>query len=136
MVYGSIYCADKECYEKTFNKVKQCIEDPDLVLSETNELAHINAVDPLKITYFRARGMWGITHPFIVEGFADIYKYGNCDFELMAIVPSEKYDSFDNKDELSKLSEENDNLTIEDSFVQDPNNTVKLVKVKLIKYKI
>ena len=137
MVYGSIYCADKECYERIFNQIKQSILDTEgIELEDTKELAHLNKVDPLKITYFRARGMWGITHPFKVEGFSNIYQYGNCNFELMAIIPSEKFNSFENKDELFELSQRIDNLVIEDHYVKNPNNTVKLIKVKLIKYKI
>ncbi|ADE83600.1 hypothetical protein PRMUPPPA20_14600 [Xylanibacter ruminicola] len=137
LVYGSVYCASKECYENVFNSVKQSIEESsELDLEETKELAHINAVDPLRITFFRARGMWGISHPFKVGSFADIYRYDESNFELMAIIPSDKYNSFENIDELSELSQRIDNLTIEDTFVQNPNNTADLIEVKLVKYKI
>ena len=44
LVYGSVYCASKECYENVFNSVKQSIEESsELDLEETKELAHINA---------------------------------------------------------------------------------------------
>lgn len=133
LVYGSIYCAGKECYENVFNKIKQSIKDSTLALEETNELAHINAVDPLGITYFRARGMWGISHPFRV--FDYIHKYNNNNgFELMTIIPDDKFNSFANKDSLLKLAKENNKLKIMDARVKNPNNTVKTIGVKLITF--
>lgn len=135
LVYGDVYCADKECYEKIFNAIKDSITSTNITMSETNELAHINAVDPLGITYFRARGMWGITHPFKV--FDYIYKSDTqANFEMMAIIPQNKFDSFSNKDDLINEASKNNNLMIKDCQVKNPNNTVKLIDVKLITYKI
>lgn len=133
MVYGDVYCANRSCYERIFNIIKDSISDANLVLEDTNELAHINAVDPLGITYFRARGMWGIEHPFKV--FDYIYKRNpQCGFEMMVIIPISKFDQFANKDALLKESSTNRNLSIADCKVKDPNNTVKLIDVKLITY--
>lgn len=135
MVYGDIYCATRNHYEKIFNIIKDSILSTDLDLEKTNELAHINAVDPLGITYFRARGMWGIAHPFRVFNY--IYSYDpNCCFEMMVIVPKNKFESFENNKSLIKESSTNKNLTIKDCKVKDPNNTVKLIDVKLITYRI
>lgn len=134
LVYGDIYCADKEHYERIFDTIKKSITDnTTLSLKKTNELAHINAVDPLGITYFRARGMWGISHPFKVYEY--IHKYDDSNhFELMAIIPTAKFNSLENKQELINLSNHVDNLVIEDKQVNDPNNTVNLIDVKLVTY--
>lgn len=135
LVYGDIYCAHRTCYEKLFDTIKDSISSTNLDLEETNELAHINAVDPLGITYFRARGMWGIDHPFKV--FDYIYKHNSKNnFEMMAIIPKYKFESFANKNLLLKEYEINPNLMIKDCKVKDPNNTVKLIDVKLITYTI
>ncbi len=133
LVYGSVYCADKEYYEKVFNLIKQSINNTPLDLKETNELAHINAVDPLGITYFRARSMWGIYHPFKVYDY--LFKHSNANqFELLAIIPTDKYESFPNRQILEKLSREDENLKIQDSQVKNPNNTMDLINIKLITY--
>lgn len=134
LVYGSIYCADKEYYEPIFNSIKESIKCAPLVLEETEELAHINNVDPLGITYFRARGMWGISHPFKV--FEYLHKYARQNnFELMAIIPSDKFESFNNINELLELSHRDENLVIKDEQVKNPNNTVEMINVKIITYK-
>lgn len=133
LIYGSIYCADKECYERLFNTVKQKIGEAPLSFTETNELAHINSVDPLGITYFRARGMWGISHPFNVFDYIHHYN-SNSQFELMAIIPLDIFNSFNNKDILIRESQENPHLKISDSQVTDPNNTANMINIKLITY--
>ena len=135
LVYGDVYCANKECYERIFNAIKDGISRTGITMSETNELAHINAVDPLRITYFRARGMWGITHPFKV--FDYIYKSDTqANFEMIAIIPKNKFDGFSNKEDLINEASKNNNLIIKDCQVKNPNNIVKLIDVKLITYKI
>lgn len=137
LVYGDLYCADKDCYECIFNKVKDSINKADLPLEDTNELGHINSVDPLGITYFRARSMWGIRHPFKV--FDYIYQYDSrrkSGFEMMAIIPKSKFEGFVNKNLLEEEAKVNNNLFITDCQVKDPNNTVQLIDVKFITYKI
>ena len=135
LVYGSVYCADKEYYEKIFTLIKQSIHNSDLPFEKTNELAHINAVDPLGITYFRARGMWGIAHPFKVYDY--IYTYNRKSvFSLMVIIPTDIFKTFDNSRELIELSNRIDSFSIEDKKVKNPNNTAELIDVKLITYEI
>ncbi len=133
-VYGNIYCASKECYEKTFNAIKEgIIKSVDLELESTNELAHINAVDPLGITYFRARGMWGIDHPLKV--FRYLFQHNTQNrFELVAIIPTDKYNSFVNKSGFEQEAQKINELKIEDKQVKNPNNTAELINVKLITF--
>lgn len=79
--------------------------------------------------------MWGITHPFKV--FDYIYSYDpNCCFEMMVIVPKNKFKSFANKEDLIKEARNNNHLTITDCKVKDPNDTGNRIDVKLITYKI
>lgn len=133
LVYGNVYCADKEYYERVFNTIKESIQSTPLELEGTNELAHINAVDPLGITYFRARGMWGISHPFKVYDYIHHYNSKN-NFELMAIIPTDIFNSLENRNELSLLSQKDKRLNISDRQVKNPNNTTELIDVKLVTY--
>ena len=55
-VYGDCYAANKSTYEEIFNKISNGIHAiPSIEFAETNELARVNRVDPLGITYFRIR---------------------------------------------------------------------------------
>ncbi|MDE4955390.1 NgoPII family restriction endonuclease, partial [Francisella tularensis] len=54
IVYGSIYAAKQETYERIRNTISDCIKEvPDVVFSETKELGIVNKVDPLGITHLR-----------------------------------------------------------------------------------
>ena len=53
----------------------------------------------------------------------------------MVIINNEKFAQFENTDKLFELAEKNDNLTIQDIEIKDPNNTVKLKSAKLITYR-
>lgn len=58
-VYGSIYAAKQETYERFKNLISEGINTiPDVRFSETKELGRVNQVDPLGITNLRIRGMW------------------------------------------------------------------------------
>lgn len=134
-VYGDVYCAKKDCYERIINAIKESISTVQLQLEESDELAHVNAVDPLGITYFRARGMWGIYHPYRVFNY--IYNYTREHaFDLMAIIPTSIFETFENASLLLEEARTNHNLHIEDKQVKNPNNTAQLINVKLITYYI
>lgn len=132
-VYGDVYCAKKECYERIISAIKESISTAQLQLEDSDELAHVNAVDPLGITYFRARGMWGINHPYRVFNYIYNYTRGHA-FDLMAIIPTAIFDTYENADLLLEEARTNPNLQIEDKQVKNPNNTVQLINVKLITY--
>ncbi|OBW90637.1 restriction endonuclease NgoPII [Gallibacterium genomosp. 3] len=134
-VYGDEYCADKLTYENTRQVLKDGIENiPSVEFAETNELARINRVDPLGITYLRIRGMWGIENPLKV--FSYIYKYSEKEFSFMALINQEKFDSFSNKLEFLQFIENNSKAKIQDVEVKDPNNPAKLKSAKLITFEI
>ena len=135
-VYGEDYAAENKIYENVKNKIKLGIETiNDLEFSETNEIGRVNRVDPLGITYFRIRGMWGIENP--VKVFDYIYKRDDSkQFNFMALINEDKYLSFSNTKELEDLEKENKNLEIKDVRIKNPNNPVQLKKAKLITFKI
>lgn len=134
MVYGVDYCADKSVYEKIQTIIKKGIKSiPDVEFGKTRELGRVNRVDPLGITSLRVRGMWQIDNPLKV--FSSHFTRGEDDFALMVIINNEKFAQFENTDKLFELAEKNDNLTIQDIEIKDPNNTVKLKSAKLITYR-
>ena len=135
MVYGNIYAAKHETYQVIKQKITDGINEiPNVELAETNELGRVNRVDPLGITNLRIRGMWQIQNPRRVFNYLHIQTDNK--FELVAIVPTSKYNSFpnDSKNRIENLS--NPNLTINDVKVKDPNNPANLLDAKLIVFKV
>lgn len=132
MVYGSIYAANHEIYERIKKTISNGIKTiPNVVLSETKELGRVNSVDPLGITNLRIRGMWQILNPRNV--FRYIHTPVNSNFELVCIIPLDKYLSFD-KQSIERLENiKAKGFSIEDTQVKDPNNPAKLIDVKVVK---
>lgn len=132
-VYGDLYCDSKEIYEKVENIVKDGLRNiEDVEFSETKELGRVNNVDHLGITDLRVRGMWLIKSPILLFDYltAEIQNY---QFKLVALIPEDKYNSFDNVEEFETFCEEN-NVSISDEKIQNPQNPAKLIKSKLITY--
>jgi len=135
MVYGNIYAARHETYQR----IKQTISDgvntiPDVEFAETKELGRVNRVDPLGITNLRIRGMWQIQNPRKV--FDYVHNSTDTEFELVVIIPLNKYNEFDN---VSKNKVEGitiDDFSISDIRVKDPNNPANLIDCKLIEYSV
>lgn len=134
MVYGLDYCASEECYDTLINQIKSgVLSIPDVDFTESNEIAHVNKVDPLGITYMRVRGMWGIENPWKVFNYVCKYDKKN-DFQFMSIINKNKWNSFDNTNELEDLAEKNDALTISDVKIKNPDNPANLIDAKLIQF--
>lgn len=135
-VYGEDYAAENKIYENVKNKIKFGIETINgLEFSETNEIGRVNRVDPLGITYFRIRGMWGIENP--IKVFDYIYERDNTkQFNFMALINDDKYNSFFNREELENLEKENKYLEIRNVDIKNPNNPAQLRSAKLITFKI
>ena len=135
LVYGIDYCAAEETYARIKSTIKTGVESiPNVEFAETNELGRVNRVDPLGITYLRVRGMWHIENPFTV--FRYIYQRdNNKDFNLMAIINTDKVEKLDNFSQLT-LVESHEGLNITDAQIKDPNNPATLRNVKLITYTI
>ena len=135
-VYGEDYAAENKIYENVKNKIKLGIETINgLEFSETNEIGRVNRVDPLGITYFRIRGMWGIENP--IKVFDYIYERDDTkQFNFMALINDDKYNSFFNREELENLEKENKYLEIRNVKIKNPNNPAQLRSAKLITFKI
>lgn len=136
-VYGEDYCASKEVYESIITPIKDTITDATAHLEQikSKELAHINKVDPLGITYLRIRNMWGIENPFKV--FAYIYERNpHNKFNFMCIINNDKFYSFDNTPDLYNLAQKNNNLSIQDVKIKNPDNPAKMYDAKLITFEI
>ena len=86
------------------------------------------------ITNLRIRGMWQIQNPRRV--FSYLHTASSSIFELVAIIPTSKYDSFptESKTKLETLG--NPNLTFQNVQVKDPNNPANLIEAKLIVFKL
>jgi len=134
MVYGNIYAAKHETYQVIKQKITDGINEiPNVELAETNELGRVNRVDPLGITNLRIRGMWQIQNPRRVFNY--LHTTGDI-FELVAVIPTNKYNSFptESKNRIENLG--NPNLSISDVQVKDPNNPANLLDAKLIVFRI
>ncbi len=134
MVYGLDYCANDECYRRIRSTIKDGVESiPGVDFSESKELGHINKVDPLGITYMRIRGMWGIENPWKV--FDYVYQRDpEKSFNFMCLINETKWNSLGNTDRLTAL--QNENFSIKDVKIKNPDNPAQQVKAKLISYVI
>lgn len=135
-VYGVDYAASADTYEKIKNVISDGVNTiPDVEFAHTNELGRVNRVDPLGITYLRIRGMWGIENP--IKTFNYVYpQQANRDFEFMAIINTDKYDSFDEEDRnrIEELSCSNKKLKITEIKIKTPDNPAQLKSAKLITF--
>jgi chloramphenicol O-acetyltransferase len=135
MVYGNIYAAKHETYQIIKKKITDGINEiPNVELEITNELGRVNRVDPLGITNLRIRGMWQIQNPRRVFNY--LHLQSDNKFELVAIIPTEKYNSFpsDSINKIEKLG--NENLIMKNIQVKDPNNPANLIEAKLIVFTV
>lgn len=135
MVYGNIYAANHETYKIIKQKITEGINEiPNVELAETNELGRVNRVDPLGITNLRIRGMWQIQNPRRVFNY--LFTTSSNIFELVAVIPTSKYDSFPTaiKNKLETLG--NPNLSIQNIQVKNPNNPANLINAKLIVFQL
>lgn len=135
MVYGNIYAASHETYQIIKQKITEGINEiPNIELAETNELGRVNRVDPLGITNLRIRGMWQIQNPRRVFNY--LYTTSSNIFELVAIIPTSKYESFPSESKTKVETLGNPSLTINNVQVKDPNNPAHLIDAKLIVFKL
>ncbi len=132
MIYGFIYAADEEVYTNLKTSVTESLENaPEIDFSETKELGRVNFVDPLKITNMRIRGMWLLQPP--IKVFDYVYEYEpNLKFQLISIIPNDKYNSFSIESRKRIENQKNRNLKIKDVLVKNPNNPVSFIDCKLI----
>lgn len=133
-VYGDDYCANSTIYEAIKNRIKTGVETIQGVeFTPTKELGKIKRIDPLGITNLRVRGMWHMKNPFGV--FDYVYQRNfNHQFNFMTIINDEKWQSFDNTDELIHLIDNTPNANITNVNIKNPNNPAQLKSAKLIQF--
>jgi hypothetical protein len=133
-VHGEIYAADESVYIDLKNSVSELLENSnDLSFSPTNEIGRINAVDPLKITNLRVRGMWLLQPPY--KAFDYVHEYDKkAKFQSIAILTTLKYLAYPEESRFKIESDEN--IIIKDIKVKNPNNPVNLIEAKLIVFKL
>jgi hypothetical protein len=136
LVYGDCFCADKEIYERIKNTISAGITAiADVEFTQTKELGKVKKVDPLGITDLRIRGMWHIDNPN--KTFNYIYQYDESkNFQLICLLKKEKYDSLPTDDKHVLENFNNDNITIQDIQIKDPNNPIQLIDAKLLVFKV
>ena len=133
LVYGSIYAAKEDIYLRIKNTISKGIKSiPNVVFSETKELGRVNEVDPLKITNLRIRGMWQILNPRKVFNY--LHQATDNNFELVAIIPKQKYKSFPKQSRQMIENINKDGFSLNDVQVKDPNNPAKLIDCVLIRF--
>ena len=132
-VYGDCYAASRETYTRVSNAITEGVTSiGDIEFQQTNELARVNKVDPLGITYLRIRGMWGINNP------VKVYNYlseASGKFANLLLLKS-KYETFpqEDRDRIEQLV--GDKFTIVDVQIKDPNNPASLLDAKLLSYSL
>lgn len=136
LVYGDCFCADKETYERIKETISSGITSiEDVEFTQTKELGKVKKVDPLGITDLRIRGMWHIDNPN--KTFSYLYAYDdNATFQLMALLLTEKYNVLPQEDRNYIETLNNDNLTLKDVKIKNPNNPVQLIDAKLLVFKV
>lgn len=137
LVYGDCLAADKQVYDRIRNGICNGINQiAGIEFAETNELARVNKVDPLGITYLRVRGMWGIENPINIYNYIDVDYQDDDNFQIISIMQENKYLSFpeETRRKLENLASDH-NIEIKDIRIKSPNNPAKPLNAKLIVYK-
>ncbi|PXA19976.1 restriction endonuclease [Staphylococcus pseudintermedius] len=131
-IYGEDYAADIEVYEKVKNRIKEGVSLIENVeFTPTKELGKVKKIDPLGITDLRIRGMWHISNPLNI--FKNVIKHDkDKDFNFTAIINNQKWNSFDNKNDIINVIDKNENAKLMDLQIQDSNNPAKFKDVKVI----
>ena len=135
-VYGADFAASADTYERIKDVIRGGVNSvADVEFADTKELGRVNRVDPLGITHLRVRGMWGIDNPMRV--FRYVYNRDDSrDFNFMALIDEDKYNSFDNTCLLEAASaiENNHGFNISDVKIKTPDNPAALKPAKLITF--
>ena len=141
MVYGSDYCASSDSYEIVRTKIIDAIKTlPNMQFVKTNELAHLNGIDPLGITYFRARNLWGIAtpwkvfeEPFVGAMVQHLKQFNAGDFEFVAIISDKKLKTLNNAARLTAMALDKSNeLSVISVLIRNPDWPNKKISAKMI----
>lgn len=131
---GEVYAANEENYLEIKNSISEVMNSSgNYELTDTNEIGKIKALDPLKITSLRVRGMWLIQHPYKVFDYVHNYNE-KAKFQIFGLISQNKYLKYP---EISRKNlEKNEKIKISDIKLKDPNNSVNLIDSKLIYFSV
>jgi len=132
-IQGCCFIPEEEVYNKKIHGLKKNIynylESEGLEASSTIGLGKVNNMDPLGITNLRIKGVWSIMNPLKI--FSDTFSYDkNKDFNLIALMLKNKFDSFPKKDIDAIVNDKQ--IEIKDVKIGNPNNPRKKIDAKLI----
>lgn len=117
LVYGDCYSADNELYENT-KKEFEWVDSMDADYTS-------NKIDSLNITTYSSKKGWAIKSPSKVFDYLPVANFG-----LNFLVLEVKYNSFNSSDR-NKIKSNNE-ISVSDVKIKDPNNPAKLLDAKLI----
>jgi len=136
LVYGDCFCADKETYERIKNTISNGINTiRDVEFTDTKELGKVKKVDPLGITDLRIRGMWHIDNPNKTFNYIYTYDDTKC-FQLICLMKKEKYDFLPREDKEAIKNLENENVSVQNIRIKNPNNPIQLIDAKLLIFRV
>ena len=132
-IQGSCFIPEEKVYNKKLEGIKKNIynylESEGLEAIKTVGLGKVNNIDPLGITNLRIKGVWSIKNP--INTFSDTFIYDkNKDFNLIALMFKNKFDSFPKKDVNAIINDKQ--IEIKDVKIKNPNNPQKKIETKLI----
>lgn len=136
LVYGDCFCADKEVYERIKDTISTGITAiSNVEFTQTNELGKVKKVDPLGITDLRIRGMWHIENPTKIFNY--LYSYDETkSFQLICLMKKEKYESMPLEDRQIIENLNNQNVSVSNVRIKNPDNPIQLIDGKILLFKI
>lgn len=136
LVYGDCFCADAKIYERIKNTISDGINSiSNVEFTQTNELGKVKRIDPLGITDLRIRGMWHIDNPNKIFNY--VYQFDETkSFQLICLMKKEKYNSLPEEDRNIVENINNENISVSDIRIKNPNNPINLLNAKLLVFKV
>jgi len=134
-IYGDCYAAESGSYTKLKEKLVEIIgQEENIDFAETKEFARVNKVDPLKISYLRIRGMWGIENPIKVFDYLKLNT--SSEFFSHIIMRKSKYDAMptSDKDVLESLKAKQEKLIISQKEIKSPDNPTEFIKAVILSF--
>lgn len=133
-IYGNLFCASKDTYEKINRTIKNGIKEiNEVIFTETKELGKIKNIDPLGFADLRIRGMWNIKNPNTC--LEDVEIKNTDKTNICLLLPKQTYDNYENKGIFENFCESN-NLEIKKVKTMNPNNPAQFIDAIKVEYEI
>ncbi len=141
LVYGDCFAANHAYYDKAEEKIGNLLDESEvenLTSYEGNELGRMNAVDPLRASYLRVRGIWEMKNPlriFKEEGVSDYTNgKGFKGFTLLALMKRSEFEAVSKATNAISELKKIEGFVVKDVEITDPDNISKKINAVLIKY--